>query len=216
MAIVCQRQNRAAAWRHIEFERLQLNPAAVIRAGQCIEARFGGDKSDGVACADGTAENVAGVGIQPAWNIQCQHGTGKCIDAGNQVSIFAVDRTRQADSEQAVNDQPETSLRHRIVHDDAIINAAAVGNTRVCRERCCVPGKMHYYGFSASMQFACQHKGIATVVAGPRAHQYRGVRCTEILCGACGCATGKLHQRERAGGGDAVVLRLDFSEFSDF
>src|SRR6185295_15354598 len=76
------------------------------------QARFQADERDRVARAHGAPEDLAGIRIQAARNIQRQHGAGLRIDEVDEFSVLALDRAREADAEQAVDDQvPADVLR---------------------------------------------------------------------------------------------------------
>ena len=78
------------------------------------QAGFQADEGDGVRRAHGAAEHLARVGLQAARDVEREHRAGLRVGVIHELGVHAVDRPRQADSEQTVDDKIEVFFGRRV------------------------------------------------------------------------------------------------------
>ena len=77
----------------------------MVRAVERQEPGLEGDEGDGVRGPDGATQHAAGVGIQSARHVEREDRAGQAIDALDHRGVVAGELAREADAEQAVDDE---------------------------------------------------------------------------------------------------------------
>ncbi len=153
-----------------DAEWLDPHLARMVAAIGRVQARLVAQEGDGVGRphrdAVGT-DHGAGVGIQSARHVQRQDRAVKFVERGHQLAVLALDRAREADAEQAVDDQPPLRIRGQHVDEaDRAVACAFVRARRLVRGRA-LAGRVEHGRIDARVGEDGRHfQRIAAVVAG--------------------------------------------------
>ena len=83
---------------------------AMVRPVQREQAGLQADEGDGVRRAHRAAEDLPGIGMQAARDVEREHRAGLRVGVVDQLRVLAVDRSGQADAEQAVDHEVPAGL----------------------------------------------------------------------------------------------------------
>ena len=171
--------------------------AAVIRAIRCEESGFKRDEGCGCACANRWLIRDAGIGIEPARDVQRENACATRVGARDPFRGYTLDRAGETDAEQAVDDQaPIIAIRPAGRGRSAGIDPCLVSCTGIGRQLRRIAVKSHRHVEEPALQSARDNERVAAVVA--RACENQNARSTsgeQVAGGAGGGESGTVHER---------------------
>ncbi len=99
----------------IEPERIELQFAAMIRAIEREQAGLVGDERDGMARAHRAAHDRAGIGVDPARDVERENGNAERVEALDQRRVRSGKRPLEPDPEQAVDREIEARVLRNVI-----------------------------------------------------------------------------------------------------
>ena len=171
--------------------------AAQVRPVEGQQAGFEGDEGDRVGGLDAGAEAFAGIGIQPARNVEGQARTGLGVEGLDPFCVEAFGGALQADAEEGIHHQfPAVRGRGRHVGRDlaALGEPGRPGRGGIGGQAGRIAGKRDRYRMTGAVQMACQHEAVAAVVAGAAGDQHGAGLGEQAQGDGCRGGAGTLHQ----------------------
>ena len=161
--------------------------------------------------AEGGPERAAGVGVEPARDVERHARAGLGVEGLDPARVAALDRAAEADAEEGVDHQcPAVGRGGGEVGDDAAAGGEVVGMRlrRLGRQALGRAAEGDHHLAPGLGELARHHEAVATVVAGAAGDEDRpGAIHDQPHRVLRGGASGTLHQR-RAGVRDELVLDL--------
>ncbi len=177
--------------------------AAEVDAVSGEQPGFQAEERRGRSGTDGRPAHRAGIGVEPAWNVECQNRNARAIRALDQRGVFRGERSREADAEQPIDDQRSAPSGGNVGHGRSTRDyKGAMGVARVGWQPRGFAAKDDGHVEEQLAQSARDDECIAAVVAGPRQHEHGSIARTGHADGDVGGREpGALHQRLPAGCG---------------